>query len=99
MRGGVVKKLNPALTLARMDAAKQKSWLALWDKEISTEVREGRPCDSMMGEDIAWRVAPAMDGFYYGYKGRMQLRRRTRGQMANANDEKVHRLQKKKRSL
>jgi len=62
-----VKKLNPSMTLARMDAAKQKSWLALWDKEISTEARERRTCDSMMGEDIAWRVAPAMHGFYYGY--------------------------------
>ena len=62
-----MKKLNPSMTLARMDAAKQKSWLALWDKEISTEARERRTCDSMMGEDIAWRVAPAMHGFYYGY--------------------------------
>ena len=55
------------MTLARMDAAKRKSWLALWDKEISTEASERRTCDSMMGEDIAWRVAPALDGFYYGY--------------------------------
>ena len=57
----------PAMTLTKMDEAKQKDWLARWDKEISGEAKGYRTCDSAMGEDIAWGMTPVMDGFYYGY--------------------------------
>jgi hypothetical protein len=57
----------PAMTLTKMDAAKQKDWLARWDKEISGEAKGYRMCDRALGEDIAWTVAPMIDGFYYGY--------------------------------
>jgi len=58
---------RPAMTLTKMDEAKQKDWLALWDKEISGEARNWRTCDRAVGEDIAWVVSPTMNGFYYGY--------------------------------
>ncbi len=58
---------RPPMTLTKMDATKQKNWLALWDKEISGEARNYRTCDNAMGEDIAWVVSPTMNGFYYGY--------------------------------
>jgi hypothetical protein len=58
---------KPAMTLVKMDPAKQKSWLALWDKEISGEATGWRQCDRLMGEDIAFGMTPTMDGFYYGY--------------------------------
>ncbi len=57
----------PAVTLMKMDPAKEKSWLAQWDKEISGEARGWRKCDTAVGEDIAWTVVPTMNGFYYGY--------------------------------
>ena len=55
------------MTLAKMDEAKQKDWLARWDKEISGESKGYRTCDSAVGEDIAWTVSPIMEGHYYGY--------------------------------
>jgi hypothetical protein len=58
---------KPAMTLARMDEAKRKDWLARWDRNISAEYNGYRTCDTAMGEDIAWRTAPFVDGFYYGY--------------------------------
>ena len=45
----------------------RQSWLARWDAQISGEVRGYRMCDRAVGEDIAWKVTPMMDGFYYGY--------------------------------
>jgi hypothetical protein len=56
-----------AMTLAKMDEAKEKTWLALWDKEISGKVQGYRMCDCTWGEGIAWGMTPVMDGFYYGY--------------------------------
>ena len=53
-------------TVAKMDA-KQKEWLAKWDKEISGEAKGYRTCDSKDGEDIAWLVSPMLNGFYWGY--------------------------------
>ena len=35
----------PAMTLTKMDEAKQKDWLARWDKEISGEANGYRTCD------------------------------------------------------
>ncbi len=57
----------PALTLARMDEARQRDWLTRWDKEISGETRGYRTCDRTMGEDIAWGMTPVVDGDYNGY--------------------------------
>ena len=59
--------LNPAMTLVKMDEAKQKEWFTLWDKEISGESKGYRTCDREMGEGIAWGMTPIMDGYYYGY--------------------------------
>ena len=36
------KPAAPAMTLTKMDAAKQKDWLARWDKEISSEAKDYR---------------------------------------------------------
>ncbi len=58
---------KPAMTLVKMDEAKQKEWLARWDKNVSGEARGYRTCDRAMGEDIAWSMTPVMEGFYYGY--------------------------------
>ncbi|MGO8705183.1 MAG: hypothetical protein ACLQVA_15325 [Candidatus Brocadiia bacterium] len=57
----------PAMTLTKMDAAKEKDWLARWDKEIISDTKAFRECDHDVGEDIAFGMTPAMDGFYYGY--------------------------------
>jgi hypothetical protein len=59
--------LNPAMTLVKMDPAKEKEWLTAWDREISGESRGYRTCDRAVGEDIAWVVSPMLDGFYWGY--------------------------------
>ena len=61
------KPAAPAMTLTKMDEAKQKDWLARWDKEISGEAKGYRECDRAVGEGIAWVITPMMDGFYYGY--------------------------------
>jgi len=61
------KPAAPAMTLTKMDEAKQKGWLAAWDKEISGEAKGFRKCDSSVGEDIAWQVSPMLNGFYWGY--------------------------------
>ena len=62
--------LDPAalgMTLTKMSEAKQKVWLSRWDQQISGESKGYRMCDRALGEDIAWTVAPMMDGFYNGY--------------------------------
>jgi hypothetical protein len=61
------KPAAPAMTLTKMDEAKQKDWLARWEKEISGESKGYRTCDRAVGEDIAWTMTPIMDGHYYGY--------------------------------
>ncbi len=61
------KPAAPAMTLTKMDEAKQKEWLARWDKEIVSDTKGFRECDRDVGEDIAFAMVPAMDGFYYGY--------------------------------
>ncbi len=58
---------KPAMTLVKMDEAKQKEWLARWDKNVSHEVTTWRICESAVGEDIAWKMTPVMDGLYCGY--------------------------------
>jgi hypothetical protein len=65
--GCQVQPTRPAMTLTKMDAAKQKDWLARWDKEIISDTKAFRECDHDVGEDIAFGMTPAMDGFYYGY--------------------------------
>ena len=52
--------------MVKMDDAKFNDWLARWQKNIIGDARN-RYCDKAMGEDIAWRVTPFTDGFYYGY--------------------------------
>ena len=61
------KPAAPAMTLTKMDEAKQKDWLARWDKEIVSDTKAFRECDRDVGEDIAFGMTPAMDSFYYGY--------------------------------
>ncbi len=61
------KPAAPAMTLTKMDAAKQKDWLARWDKNVSGEVKGYRICETAMGEDIAWKMTAVMEGLYYGY--------------------------------
>ena len=61
------KPAAPAMTLTKMDEAKQKDWLARWDNNISGNAKSYRTCDRTLGEDIAWGMTPIMDGFYYGY--------------------------------
>ena len=61
------KPAAPALALVKMDPAKEKDWLARWDKEISGNAKGFRKCDSSVGEDIAWQVSPMLNGFYWGY--------------------------------
>jgi hypothetical protein len=60
------KPAAPAMTLTKMDDAKQKDWLARWDKGMTGDERN-RYCDKAVGEDIAWLMTPFMEGFYYGY--------------------------------
>ncbi len=57
----------PGMTLTKMDAAKQKDWLARWGKEVVSDTRAFRECDRDTGEGIAFGMTPAMDSFYYGY--------------------------------
>jgi hypothetical protein len=61
------KPAAPAMTLTKMDEAKQKNWLDRWDKNITREAKNYRTCDRAVGEDIAWTMTPIMDGFFYGY--------------------------------
>jgi hypothetical protein len=62
--------LPPALklgsTLARMDEAKFSNWQARWESNITSDARN-RYCDTAMGEDIGWLMAPFLDGFRNGY--------------------------------
>jgi len=57
----------PVMTLTKMDEAKQKEWLARWDRSITHEATSYRTCDREVGEGIAWGMTPIMDGFYYGF--------------------------------
>ena len=57
----------PAMLLTNMDEAKQRDWLARWDKNITREAKNYRTCDRAAGEDIAWTMTPIMEGFFYGY--------------------------------
>ncbi|MGD0999517.1 MAG: hypothetical protein ABSA67_02355 [Candidatus Brocadiia bacterium] len=58
----------PAMTLTKMDEAKQKDWLARWDKFISGVDKDYRTCDTAQDGEIAWLVTPVMEGFYNGYR-------------------------------
>jgi hypothetical protein len=61
------KPAAPAMTLTKMDEAKQKDWLVIWDRHICGEAKNYRMCDREVGEGIAWGMTPVMDGFCYGY--------------------------------
>ena len=52
--------------MVKIDNTKFNDWLARWQKNIVGDARN-RYCDKDMGEDIAWRITPFTDGFYYGY--------------------------------
>ena len=62
-RGAAAEKPAP---MVKMDDAKYNDWLKRWQKGIIGDARN-RYCDKTMGEDIAWKMTPFMDGFYYGY--------------------------------
>ena len=62
-RGSGGGKTRP---MVKMDDAKYNDWLKRWQKGIIGDARN-RYCDKTMGEDIAWKMTPFMDGFYYGY--------------------------------
>jgi hypothetical protein len=53
--------------MARMDPAKFRDWLNVWEKSIVSDANGNRYCDKAMGEDIGWLMMPFLDGFYYGY--------------------------------
>ena len=55
------------MTLTKMDPAKQKDWLARWDKALVKDVKGFPVCESVLGEDLGFVMTPAMDSFYYGY--------------------------------
>jgi hypothetical protein len=62
------KPAAPAMTLVKMDEAKQKDWLAKWDKNITGEAKNYRvACDKSVGEDIAWAGTAIWEAFYNGY--------------------------------
>jgi hypothetical protein len=61
------KPAAPPMTLTKMDEAKQKDWLARWEKSIAGEVKNYRSCDTAVGEDIAWKMTAVLEGLYNGY--------------------------------
>ncbi len=63
VRAAAAEKHPP---MVKMDGVKFNDWLARWQKNIIGDARN-RYCDKEMGEDIAWKMTPFLDGFYYGY--------------------------------
>jgi len=62
MAGSAVE-LHPAFTI---DPATRDAWLKRWQTNMLAEIRE-RTCDSAMGEQIGWLVAPVLEGLCDGY--------------------------------
>jgi hypothetical protein len=56
---------GPAKTLAKMDDARSKDWLARWEKNMAGQQGD-RYCDKAVGEDIG-TAGFVMNGFCYGY--------------------------------
>ena len=50
---------------ARLGPARAADWMRRWRQNILSKTN--RPCDVEMGEQIGWRVAPFLNGFYHGY--------------------------------
>jgi hypothetical protein len=48
-----------------MDPALAADWMRRWRLNILGHTE--RPCDTEMGEQIGWRVAPFLSGFFHGY--------------------------------
>lgn len=63
---GATEEKKPQTTLAPMEEAKAKEWLARWEKNITGDAKN-RYCDKEMGEEVGWLMTPFLDGFYYGY--------------------------------
>ncbi len=55
-----------AQTFVAPDPGRTADWKARWQTEILSEAK-ARYCDTQMGEEIGWLMAPIMNGFYYGY--------------------------------
>lgn len=56
----------PSETFRAPDPARSADWLQRWQKSILNEMK-ARYCDTQMGEEIGWLMAPVLSGFYYGY--------------------------------
>src|SRR5262252_6643108 len=52
--------------MAKMDPAKAKVWLSLWERTIIND-NPMRYCTASTGEAIGWEMMPFLRGFYYGY--------------------------------
>ena len=51
---------------ATSGTATAADWLAQWQNYITNDCKD-RNCDRENAEELAWLVAPYMEGFYYGY--------------------------------
>jgi hypothetical protein len=52
--------------MIKMNDARFKDWLSLWERNILAE-NPLRYCSTEMGEELGWKMAPFLRGFYYGY--------------------------------
>ena len=50
---------------AGLNPARAADWMRRWRQNILSKTN--RPCDMEMGEQIGWRVAPFLNGFYHGF--------------------------------
>jgi hypothetical protein len=55
-----------AWTFVAPEPLKIADWQRRWQTAILNEAR-ARYCDTQMGEEIGWLMAPVLDGFYFGY--------------------------------
>jgi hypothetical protein len=59
-------------SVAKFEYTLTSDWLARWQDHILKDARS-RYCDTEMGEQLAWLIAPYLNGFYYGYKATRNL--------------------------
>ena len=52
--------------MLKMKRVKFEDWKLRWERGIILEAPK-RYCDTEMGEDIGWLLAPILKGYYYGY--------------------------------
>jgi hypothetical protein len=54
-----------AWTFVAPDPLKISDWQHRWQTSILNEAH-ARYCDTQMGEEIGWLMAPVLEGFYFG---------------------------------